>query len=811
MTTKSISLTLALALAFAGTAMAVPAKRGVTRTITMSDGTEVQATLEGDENAHFFRTDDGRCLQLKGDTYEYVSQDSLLQLRTSRLESKNAMRRAKAQKRLSTAYTGSKRGLVILVNFADLSFSTSRTEWDNYFNQEGYSTQGMAGSVRDYFYEQSYGKLSLSFDVVGPVTVSHKYSYYGSGDEDYVPAMIKEACQLADSEVDFSDYDWDGDGWVDQVYVVYAGYSEAQGASSQTIWPHEWALSGMGISLRLDGVSIDTYACSSELYGSGATGSVVVDGIGTACHEFSHCLGLPDFYDTSSSGTNYGMDVWSVLDYGSYNNDGYSPAAFTAYERQFCGWLQYTELKEARQVTDMPSLTDEPVAYVVYNDADPDEYYVLQNIQLKGFNAGAYGHGLLIQHVDYDETAWLENTINNTSSHQRMTIFPADNRYGAYGSNASGDPFPGTSLNTAFTNSSSPASTLYNANASGSLLMGKPIENIDETAGLISFNFNGWTTDVGVPEALEAEDISEETASFTARWTAVDGALSYDVCLEESTTDDDSPASHVVIAEGFDGCLSSTDDDISSSLDTFLSQSGWTGQNLYCSSYGLRIGNDTETGYVQTPALSVTSGSDVTILVGVQSGLAELGIVTLSGASDYQTLNQGSGYYLLYLEQYTLGSFYLRLNSFTTTYLVGLYAFEGYYTSDELSAYLTTTRSSSSASPSLSSCHTLGRLCVTSSGSTASSPDIYSTSATSYSFTHLQPAVYSYKVRAVTAQGTGSWSNSITVDLCGANAIAPTNSPLPSADTAYDLSGRQVASPLARTIYIRRGKKYLAR
>ncbi|MCD7720730.1 MAG: M6 family metalloprotease domain-containing protein [Prevotellaceae bacterium] len=817
-------ITLAFTLAFGGAAMAVPAKRGVVRTLTMSDGTEVQATLEGDENVHFYRTTEGKCVQRVGETWEYVSEDSLHRLRSRRMETRNSARRAKAAKRQSTAYTGTRKGLVILVNFADLSFTTTQTEWDNYFNQVGYSTAGMAGSVHDYFSEQSYGKFDLSFDVVGPVTVSKKYSYYGSGDEDNAPLMIKEACQLADSQVNFADYDWDGDGYVDQVYVVYAGYNEAQGASEETIWPHEWALSGMSITLKLDGVWIDTYACSSELHGSGATGKTVVDGIGTACHEFSHCLGLPDFYDTSDTGANYGMDVWSVLDYGSYNADGYAPAAFTAYERQFCGWLDYTELSASCHVTDMPCLTDEPVAYVVYNDADADEYYLLQNIQQTGFNSKAYGHGLLIMHVDYSESDWEENIVNNTSSHQRMTLFAADNKYGRYGSNASGDPFPGTSLNTAFTDDTSPASALYNLSATGSYYMSKPIENIDETGGLLSFDFMGGAADVGVPEATAASNVNVETGTFTANWTAVSGAIRYDVCLTQSIPDG-GPAANVLLAEDFENCYSSTNSasqDISASLDSYLSSSGWTGQYLYCSPYYLRIGNQLKKGYVQTPALSVESGSDVSVIVGVSfgtasSGTAEFDVETLSGAGDYVTLDQGSGYYLIYLTSWTLGDFYLSVHSISNTYLEGLYVFDGYYEWEDFDAYLAPSKINglSSASPAHCAYVSLGETSEEDSDSSAprlnaasTVTTIYSTTATSYTFTGLEPAVYTYKVRAVTAQGTGSWSNTVTVDLSGANAIAPVRSAQHDTGTLYDLSGRRVDTP-ARGIYIRDGKKYL--
>ena len=155
----------------------------------------------------------------------------------------------------------------------------------------------MTGSVRDYFRAQSYGQFAPEFDVVGPLTAANDMAYYGrhsgNNNDSHVPELVWEACLQADPLVNFADYDWNGDGEADLVYMVYAGYSEAQGAAPETIWPQKWYLT-MYQSLQLDGVTIDGYACSSELRG---TSGSELDGIGTACHEFSHCLGLPDTYD----------------------------------------------------------------------------------------------------------------------------------------------------------------------------------------------------------------------------------------------------------------------------------------------------------------------------------------------------------------------------------------------------------------------------------------------------------------------------------------------------------------------------------
>ncbi len=863
------SLIIALSLVLvASQATAVPAKRGITRTLTLADGTTVEATLAGDEYAHYYVTADGRLL-VADDTsltdegtlltadgeegvYRYVSQDSLLARRQARARASNARRmvRASAQQR-STSYRGSRKGLVVLVNFSNLEMVTTQQDWDAFFNQEGYNVNGMQGSVHDYFLEQSYGAFDLTFDVVGPVTVSHPYSYYGSGDESNVPSMVSDACKLVDSDVDFSVYDWDGDGYVDQVFVIYAGYGESQGASESTIWPHEWQLSGNVSTLKLDGVTIDTYACSCELYGSGKAGmAVVMDGIGTACHEFSHCLGLPDFYDTSSSGSNYGMDVWSVLDYGSYNADGYVPAAFTAYERNFCGWLDLTELSSATHVSDMPCLTDEAVAYIVRNDNNSNEYYILQNIQQTGFNTSAYGHGLLVQHVDYDATAWSNNAVNTSASHQRMTIFAADNTYGQYGRNANGDPFPGTSGNTSLTNTSSPSSTLYNSNTDGQKLMSKPIENIDETMGLISFDFMGGSPSIGTPTATEATDIVLNGCSFTANWTAVSGATGYEVLLSP-VVDESDPWNNLLLEEDFAPCF--TDDygttDISSTLDTYLSSStttGWTGQNLYTSPYGLRIGSGSKRGYIMTPGVNVPMGDDVTFIFTVNFGDAgkgegEVFVSTASGISTYSPFSGSqAGSLLSGISDWTYGNFYMGLYSVSELYLEALYIFDGDYSWDDFTSSTATSPPSRSSkgltlggmslasSPSLSltpggastafsspsQSSTSGDVATASTTSTTANVNtLVSTTSTSYTFTRLSPAVYSYKVRALTSGGTGAWSNSVEVDLSeGTSAIVGIGAGQGQAyeGRVYDLSGRPVSQP-THGLYIRDGKKYMVK
>ena len=389
--------------------------------------------------------------------------------------------------------TGRKPGLVLLVQFPDAAFHYDNPTFQRLFNKEGYKDGINIGSVRDYFLDASYGQFDFFFDVVGPVTMSNSLSYYGSnnsnGDDKFPATMVAEAIQLVDGEVDFSKYDWNQDGEVEQIFLIHSGHDEAQSNRTSDIWSHAWTLSeakdegdGNG-PVTVDGVVVDSYATSSEL--RGRTGNVIA-GIGTACHEFSHCFGLPDFYDTK--GNNFGMSSWDILDYGSYNGDGGTPAAFTSYERAFCGWLEPIELTEPVIIPQMPALTSKPVAYIIRNSGKDDEYFLLENRQQEGWDSGLGGHGMLILHVDYDSQTWTENTVNTVRSHQRMTIVPADNIL--YSGSLSGDTWPGTSNKTEFSDTSTPAARFYNNNAEGDKLMNHSLTEISESDGYINFIFD---------------------------------------------------------------------------------------------------------------------------------------------------------------------------------------------------------------------------------------------------------------------------------------------------------------------------------
>ena len=514
---------------------AVPAKKEW-RTFLQPDGTTIELMLVGDENLHYYITKDnipvieeedskfcyarnvGFSLKSTGVlAHEARLRSSLDKANVSSLEdveharyyfkAKSASNKHYSLGMKSSAYLGKKKGLIILANFSDKQFwdysesDNGKATWNRYndlVNKEGYTNEeyGAIGSVHDYFLDQSYGKFDLSFDVMGPVNLENAVSYYGNnvnGDDFHAGQMIYHACQLVDSLVDFNDYDWDGDGIAEEVFVLYAGYGEATGGGAKTVWPHMWSLveaskeDDIPEKVEFDGCQIDVYACSNELYSrSGYTEM----GIGVFCHEFSHCFGLPDLYDTGYSNV-FGMGMWDLLDAGSYNGPlglGWVPAGYSSYERNFVGWMDFEELEKDTLVIDQKPLTEQGSAYVIYNDGNRNEYYLLENRTKKGWDAYLPGKGLLAIHVDYDPDIWdsnIVNTVGKDNSHQRFTVFHASNS--DFGGN---EPYPYNG-NDSLTDNSVPQALLYNENLDGSFLMHKPVTGIaiNEENDYVSFCF----------------------------------------------------------------------------------------------------------------------------------------------------------------------------------------------------------------------------------------------------------------------------------------------------------------------------------
>lgn len=506
---RKLLLSLCLTL-FAATMMAVPAKRGIYRTLRLANGTEVRAQLCGDEHIHFFRADDGTCYVADGNgTYTLADMSKLsanaekrrapLAARRGKAFAKRMSKRMGAVKKTSAATTptfpeltdgfyGKKKGLIILAQFPDQPFASGHTQafYNKLANQENYTEGNFVGSVHDFFHDQSNGQFDLTFDVVGPVTLSENSTYYGendraSKDDKHAGQMVAEACLAVKDKVDWKQYDWDGDGLVEEVFVLYAGHGQATYPQDpDLVWPHKSAIDPLTVA---DGVKVSVYACSCEL---GATEAI--DGIGAFCHEFSHCMGLKDHYDINGRG--YGTGFWDIMCFGCYNGNSFLPAEYNSYEKMFCGWKEPIVLNaEPQKIEGMKALAAGGDTYIFYNDGNENEYYMLENRQKTGWDAALPGEGLIVLHVDYSKGVWEENQVNYNAARQRMTVIPADNTLGSTDEDKAGDAWPYQG-NNSLTNYSRPACTVYNANTDGTGYMNKYLLNITQNAdGTISFEY----------------------------------------------------------------------------------------------------------------------------------------------------------------------------------------------------------------------------------------------------------------------------------------------------------------------------------
>ena len=428
---------------------------------------------------------------------------------------------------------GNQKAIVILVEYADVKFNANYDAKDYFtrmLNEDGFDDYGGTGCAAEYFRLNSGDAFCPEFDVYGPLTLANNMAYYGGngwGGDDLHPAdMVKEACEQLDDIVDFSEYDRNGDGVVDNIFIFYAGRGEASGGSSNTVWPHSWNMASAGYpDLYYDGVRVHTYGCSNE-WENGRP-----DGVGTFIHEFSHVMGLPDLYATSYT-SSFTPGAWSALDYGPYNNDGMTPPNYGAFERYALGWMKPSEIKGALSAALLP--IDENMAGIIRTEKDT-EFFLIENRQQTGWDTYIPGHGMLVWHVDYDDYIWTRNTVNNTPSHQYVDIEEADGSQSEY--SRAGDSFPGSANRTSFTSQTTPSMKTWTNKA-----IDLPITDISEADGRITFDVLGGAPVPDMPDVtvLPAEDITLE--SFVARWVAVDG---FDHILSVFSYDEDNNPEYV--------------------------------------------------------------------------------------------------------------------------------------------------------------------------------------------------------------------------------------------------------------------------
>lgn len=558
-------------------AMAVPAKPGLI-TYQQPDGSQVKVRLVGDENHSFFLSEDGYLLDRHDNVFYYADADNEGRVTRSefrlvdtpaqkpgmqafldridreaiRAKMSVAKQEVLAEREAARAALnsetpqratrsgeetpvmrgpglfpnsnypvfGQQKGLVILVEYQDVPFTLDNPYdyFERMLHEEGFSDYGGTGCVREYFLENSMGQFDPQFDIYGPVTLPKDREYYGghsgSNNDKNAAQMIIDACQALDDEVDFSQYDCDGDGWIDNVFVFYAGQGEASGGPAESIWPHAWYVyQGGGKNVRLDGVRLDRYACSNEwenIQGGRP------DGIGTFVHEFSHVMGLPDLYATDYSEA-ITPGEWSVMDVGPYNNNGCTPPRYSAFERYALGWMEPVDMRVAASATLPPISTNMAGIFKCYRTTGTEnnnEYYLFENRQQEGWDEPLPYHGMLVWHIDYKSSKWSSNTVNNDASHQYVDLVEAAT--GTLVHNRRYDPFPGARRKKQFTDDTNPSAASWLGTPSNC-----PVTNIEEKNGLITFDINGGAEDPQAPVALAATDVTAD--SFRANWESEEG------------------------------------------------------------------------------------------------------------------------------------------------------------------------------------------------------------------------------------------------------------------------------------------------
>lgn len=556
------------------TAGAVKMKPGI-NIIKQADGTTITVRAYGDEDLSYFLASDGTLLYQEGTNFYIagVKADGTLystgvlahepSMRTikeiSAIKAQNAKAfynsmetQAKANKVRREPMTpdnsllpslGKHKIPVILVEFSDVEFSVENpmATFDKYlngkelFNKETDPEMGQNyASVAKYFKDMSFGKFEPEFEVYGPVNLGKPLATYGAGysSQENMGLLLTDACTAVDDEVDFTQYDSNDDGNIDLIYIIYAGFSQSiAGNSTDCIHPKSGYLS---LAKSFDGMDVKRYGVNNELNGTPAdqANGPIINGIGLFCHEFSHCMGLPDLYPKSGSIAeaciNQNMDYWSLMDAGEYTANGYRPTAYTAWERERLGWMEIGTLTGPSNV-ELKSLDEGGAAFRIYNDKDETghEYYIVENVQNNGWNKNLFGNGLMVTHVDYLSSQFSLGgcKVNNTEGHPRMHVMAADGmfvpeyflgstiedsyitflkehnadlvaKYGGqvfsiedYKAEAAGDLFPGTSNATSLTDDSQPMKAwTYNGET-----MGKPITDItnDTEKGIVSFKFMG--------------------------------------------------------------------------------------------------------------------------------------------------------------------------------------------------------------------------------------------------------------------------------------------------------------------------------
>lgn len=545
-------------------AMAIPADPRP-KTVRQPDGTTITVLMRGDEHRHVLLSEDGFPLiyDTQKKQFEYArltnnrlvasgicaanpgernaqakayvasaNRQQMLKAAATMPLSRPMMRRAVTEPSGYThpminnfPTTGHMKTLCLLIQFSDVKFSSidnPQQFYNNLLNTKGFTySNGANGSARDFYNDASTGVFDPQWDVIGPITLSKGATYYGTdtpSQDAHMGEAVKEAVEKAhDMGVDFSQYDYDNDGVVDNIAIIYAGYGEADDPNGKEfIWPHAANMEDdWGISMTEDGKKIGHYFCSNEVRYNADASVKEPTGIGTVVHEFGHILGLPDLYDVSynmlSSMLQYGLYYWDTMAAGCYNNNMNTPATFSSYERFVLGWLKPEDVTaDIDSIATLPNLAASNKALRVKVPGSDSEYFLLENRQQTGWDKYIYDHGMLAWHIDEVDSLWQKNLINIDQTHQHVDLVEVT---GSQDNNPKNDALPGTNGVTSL------ALTAWN----GSTV--PAIDNVAEQNDTIRVLFSPSKFKLAAPENVKASVLTDSTLTWT--WAPVADASDY--------------------------------------------------------------------------------------------------------------------------------------------------------------------------------------------------------------------------------------------------------------------------------------------
>ncbi|MBM3150389.1 MAG: M6 family metalloprotease domain-containing protein, partial [Chloroflexi bacterium] len=306
--------------------------------------------------------------------------------------------------------TGDVVGITLIIDFSDDPGTIPPGTVSSYCNTPGYTGYGNNGSVYDYFVDVSEGLLKYTNHVPAQYyRAIHTKAYYCDSSVPYgqrARELIIEALTAMDNAgFDFSQYDADNNGIIDAVNCFYAG--DRWNSWAQGLWPHAWT-----VSFCADGVCTHRYQITNM--GSQLT-------LGTFCHENGHMLmGWPDLYDYDHDSK--GAGVYCLMAYGAF---ALNPVEPCAYMKLRAGWADVTVLTQPQagvQVAD-----DGNVVYKFNHPTASNEYYLIENRQKVGRDAGLPDAGLAIWHID---TLGSNNNQQQTPAlHYLVTLVQADGQW----------------------------------------------------------------------------------------------------------------------------------------------------------------------------------------------------------------------------------------------------------------------------------------------------------------------------------------------------------------------------------------------